>query len=61
MHSVVSAGFLTVFSFLFFPTFTGFANSLVKFARSRRSGLLGALRYFMSGFTGFERYRISIL
>jgi hypothetical protein len=52
---------LPVFSFLFFPTFTGFAKPLVKFARSRCSGLLSVLRYFMSGFTSLERYRISIL
>jgi hypothetical protein len=42
--SVVSTGLLAVFSFLFFPTFTGFANPLVKLARSPCSRLLSVLR-----------------
>jgi hypothetical protein len=57
---VVLTGFLPVFPLFLFPTFFGFASSILQLARSFSGRLLGVLCNFVSRLAHFERSRVPV-
>jgi hypothetical protein len=56
----VLTGLRAVFSFLLFPAFTSFTNTVLKFVFGCGGYALGVLCDFVSSFASLERHRVSV-